>query len=88
MARELLQARFDPDTVEAVEDLAEEKDISRSEAMRRALRDGLSAQQEQPSENDSSGGMIRGALYQRIDPINVLNTALLALLVALNLPGV
>ncbi len=41
MSRELLQARFDPDTVEAVQEYADEKDISRSEALRRAVREGV-----------------------------------------------
>ena len=41
MAREQLQARFDADVVETVEQFADDKDISRSEAMRRALREGL-----------------------------------------------
>lgn len=40
MSRELLQARFDADDVEKVEQYAEQKDISRSEAMRRLLRAG------------------------------------------------
>ena len=40
MSRELLQARFDADDVEQVEQYAEQKDISRSEAMRRLLRAG------------------------------------------------
>jgi hypothetical protein len=41
MAREQLQARFDADVVETVEQFADDKEISRSEAMRRALREGL-----------------------------------------------
>ena len=40
MPRELLQARFDPDTVETVEQFAQDKDISRSEALRRLVRAG------------------------------------------------
>lgn len=44
MPRKQLQARFDPDVVEAVEAYADDHDISRSEAMRRMLRGGLSAQ--------------------------------------------
>lgn len=42
MSRDLVQARVDPDTVEALEDYSEDREISRSEAMRRALRDSLS----------------------------------------------
>ena len=41
MARKQLQARFDADVVETVEQFADDKEISRSEAMRRALREGL-----------------------------------------------
>ena len=41
MARELLQARFDPDTVEQIQEYADEMDISRSEALRRAVREGV-----------------------------------------------
>ena len=41
MARELMQARFDPDTVEQTEELADEMDISKSELLRRALREKL-----------------------------------------------
>ena len=42
MPRKQLQARFDPDVVESVEDYADDHDVSRSEAMRRMLRAGLS----------------------------------------------
>jgi len=41
MAREQLQARCDADTVDQIEQYAEEKDIAKSEAMRRMLRAGL-----------------------------------------------
>ena len=41
MAREQLQARCDADTVGQIEQYAEEKDIAKSEAMRRMLRAGL-----------------------------------------------
>jgi hypothetical protein len=46
MARELVQTRADADTVEALEEFAEEKEITRSEAIRRLLRSGLEAQDE------------------------------------------
>jgi hypothetical protein len=42
----LIQARADPDTVEGIEEYAEERDISRSEAIRRLLREGLEAGEE------------------------------------------
>jgi len=38
MARQLIQARADDDTVDALEDFADRNDLSRSEAVRRALR--------------------------------------------------
>ena len=41
MARELMQARYDADTVEEVEQYANEKEVSRSEALRRLTRTGL-----------------------------------------------
>lgn len=41
MSRELMQARFDADTVEELEQYAEDTDISRSEALRRAVREGV-----------------------------------------------
>lgn len=41
MKRERVQTRADTDTVEQVEEYADEKDISESEAVRRLLRAGL-----------------------------------------------
>ena len=41
MARERVQTRCDADTAESVEDFAEEKELSESEAVRRLLRAGL-----------------------------------------------
>jgi hypothetical protein len=41
MTRERIQTRDDPDVKEAVEDMADEKDISQSEAVRRLVRTGL-----------------------------------------------
>ena len=52
MSRELLQARFDADDVEQVEQYAEQKDISRSEAMRRLLRAGADVVIEADDEAD------------------------------------
>lgn len=52
MARELLQARFDADTVETVENYADEKEISRSEAMRRLLRTGAETEIENNDDTD------------------------------------
>jgi transposase len=41
MARERIQTRADADTLEQVEEYAEDKDISYSEAVRRLVRTGL-----------------------------------------------
>lgn len=43
MARERIQTRDDPDVKEAVEEYAEEKDITEAEAVRRLVRTGLDA---------------------------------------------
>jgi predicted transcriptional regulator len=43
MAREQLTTRVSPDLHEAFEQFAEEEGISKSEAMRRCLRDSLDA---------------------------------------------
>jgi len=43
MPREQLQARCDPDTIDEVQQLADEKSISKSEAVRRLIRTGLEA---------------------------------------------
>jgi hypothetical protein len=44
MTRERIQTRDDPDVKEAVEDMAEEKDITEAEAVRRLVRTGLAAE--------------------------------------------
>ena len=41
MARDRLQTRCDPDTIEEVEKYAADKEISESEAVRRLIRTGL-----------------------------------------------
>ena len=46
MKREQLQARCDPDTVEAVKEFQDDKDITKSEAVRRLIREGLEAKDE------------------------------------------
>lgn len=74
MARELVQTRADADTVEALEEFAEEKEITRSEAIRRLLRSGLEAQDEPDDDRFSKryddddryeGGRIERAGYPR-----------------------
>ena len=41
MSRERVQTRADPDTVEALEKYSEDVGVSKSEAVRRMLREGL-----------------------------------------------
>jgi len=55
MPRERVQTRADPDTVGALDQLADAKDISRSEAVRRALRAGLAAEGYPIAATDGSG---------------------------------
>ena len=55
MARELIQTRADGDTVEALEEFAEESDITRSEAIRRLVRSGLAQQGHPVKAADGSG---------------------------------
>jgi hypothetical protein len=80
-----MQARFDPDVVEATEQLADDKDISRSEAMRRTIREGLmlygheiGAESEQQTDE----------LRQSITLLDALNTLLLATILTVQLGGV
>lgn len=44
MAREKVQTRCDPDTVESIETYADDREISKSEATRRLLRVALDAE--------------------------------------------
>ena len=41
MPKELIQAREDGDVIDEIEDFADEKEITRSEAVRRLIRTGL-----------------------------------------------
>ena len=61
MARELLQARFDPDTVEQIQEYADEMDISRSEALRRAVREGVLALSHDDDATDDATGQMHVA---------------------------
>lgn len=65
MSRELLQARCDPDTVEGVEQYAEDKEISRSESMRRLLRAGLQAKGDE-GDRDGRATLQQTATIQQI----------------------
>lgn len=61
MARELIQTRADGDTIEALEEFAEETDITRSEAIRRLVRSGL-AQQGHPVKAADGAGQLSDRL--------------------------
>jgi len=50
MPREQLQARCDPDTIDEVQQLADEKGISKSEAVRRLIRTGLEAKADEADD--------------------------------------
>ena len=50
MPREQLQARCDPDTIDEVQQLADEKGISKSEAVRRLIREGLEAKADEADD--------------------------------------
>lgn len=69
MPREQVQARADSDTVRAMEEYAEERDITRSEAIRRLLRQSLA--QEGYGVAAADGGMVDAVenLEERIDEI-------------------
>ena len=55
MARERIQTRADADTLEQVEQYAEDKDISYSEAVRRLVRTGLIEKGYREAEADGDG---------------------------------
>ena len=83
MARELVQTRADADTVEALEEFAEEKEITRSEAIRRLLRSGLEAQDEPDDDTTGEGRIHRAGMNRWVIPATlVLVLASLVLLVA------
>jgi capsule polysaccharide export protein KpsC/LpsZ len=52
MPRPQLQARFPEDTADAVEEYANEHDVSRSEALRRLVDEGLSARKRKEMRED------------------------------------
>ena len=64
MARDLVQTRADADTIEALENYADETDISRSEAIRRLMRTGLAHQGHPVAATDGMGD-----LTDRLDEI-------------------
>ena len=52
MPREQLQARCDPDTIDEVQQLADEKGISKSEAVRRLIRTGIEAKTDEADDDE------------------------------------
>ncbi len=74
MPRPQLQARFPEDTADAVEEYADEHDISRSEAMRRLVDEGLASRKREGIREDLEeiGEEMRadgGAVQERFDAI-------------------
>jgi hypothetical protein len=59
MARERIQTRADADTLEQVEQYADDKDISYSEAVRRLVRTGLIEKGYREAEIDGDGELQR-----------------------------
>lgn len=55
MPRDLIQTRADADTIEALEAFAEERDITRSEAIRRLIRTGLAQEGHPVAATDGAG---------------------------------
>jgi len=55
MPRDLVQTRADADTIEQLEAFAKERDISRSEAIRRLLRTGLAHEGHPVAATDGAG---------------------------------
>jgi hypothetical protein len=58
MAKELLQARFPATDAKAVEEYAEDHDISRSDAIRRLVRLGLDAEDGEEEEDSPTKGFL------------------------------
>lgn len=81
MPRELIQARADPDTIERVEAYAEERDISRSEAIRRLLREGLDSKAEASAVERLSNREDLSEAHMS-DRVRLIGGALLALAIA------
>jgi len=61
MARERIQTRADADTLEQVEQYADEKDISYSEAVRRLVRTGLIEKGYREADGDGDGDQLAEA---------------------------
>jgi len=63
MKREQLQARCDPDTVDDVKAFQEQKDITKSEAVRRLIRAGLEAKAREDEDGPlRKAGLAPGAI--------------------------
>ena len=77
MGRERIQTRADADTLEQVEQYAEDKDISYSEAVRRLVRTGLIEKGYREAEAD--GDMAEARLNENV---RLAGGALIALMLA------
>jgi hypothetical protein len=76
MTRERIQTRDDPDVTEAIEEMADEKDISKAEAIRRLVRTGL----EVKGYRDRDGSRVERAAMGRYALLAILLIGLLAFL--------
>jgi len=86
MSRELMQARFDPDTIEQVEQYAEDTDISRSEALRRSVREGVLVLSHD-GEQETEGELHTNAQSGTFILVGAFMASLIGTLTALSLAG-
>ena len=79
MPREQLQARCDPDTIDEVQQLADEKGISKSEAVRRLIRTGLEAKADEADDEPETHRAAQGGVLLWLLLIGLLTFTLTAL---------
>jgi len=82
MGKEPVNIRCSPDTIEAVETYAEDNDISKAEAYRRVIREGVMLYGysiDVPSQQQDE----KMALHQEFTPFQVVTTLLLTAILAL-----
>ena len=63
MPKELIQAREDGDVIDEIEDFADEKEITRSEAVRRLIRTGLEAETQPADTGQKYRAVQSGTVY-------------------------
>ena len=63
MPKELIQAREDGDVIDEIEEFADEKEITRSEAVRRLIRTGLEAETQPTDTGRTHRAAQSGTVY-------------------------